>query len=95
MLFPLSLNGISHPNVFGMIEPEGTYLVWLDFRALGLDGKALQTFLVHEAGVGLNAGYTFGPGGEGFARLNLACPRSVLEEGLERIEKAVQTRRGN
>ncbi|AFM41340.1 bifunctional PLP-dependent enzyme with beta-cystathionase and maltose regulon repressor activities [Desulfosporosinus acidiphilus SJ4] len=73
-----------------VIKPEGTYLVWLDFRALGLDPKALQEFLVHKAGVGLNAGYGFGPGGEGFERINIGCPRSLLEEGLGRIIRAVK-----
>lgn len=72
------------------IRPEGTYLVWLDFRALGIEPKELQKFLVHSAGLGLNAGYTFGPGGEGFERLNLGCPRSVLADGLQRIKAAVQ-----
>lgn len=74
----------------GVIQPEGTYLVWLDFRALGLEPKALQDFLVHKAGVGLNAGYGFGPGGEGFERINIGCPRSVLEEGLRRIKTAIK-----
>ncbi|OLN29373.1 MalY/PatB family protein [Desulfosporosinus metallidurans] len=72
------------------IQPEGTYLVWLDFRSLGMEPKVLQEFLVHQAGVGLNAGYQFGPGGEGFARLNLGCSRSVVEEGLQRIKAAVK-----
>jgi cystathionine beta-lyase len=72
------------------IQPEGTYLVWLDFSALGMTPKALQNFLVHKAGVGLSPGYLFGPGGEGFARLNIACARSVLEEGLQRIKTAVK-----
>ncbi|GAB6154286.1 pyridoxal phosphate-dependent aminotransferase [Desulfosporosinus burensis] len=74
----------------GLTKPEGTYLVWLDFRSLGLEPKDLHKFLVHKAGVGLNAGYLFGPGGEGFARLNLGCSRAVLEEGLRRIKTAVQ-----
>lgn len=72
------------------IQPEGTYLVWLDFRALGMNPKALHKFLVHKAGVGLSAGYLFGPGGEGFARLNIGCARSVLEEGLQRIKTAIK-----
>jgi cystathionine beta-lyase len=72
------------------IQPEGTYLIWLDFRALGMEPKDLQKFLVHKAGVGLNAGYQFGPGGEGFERLNLGCPRSTLEDGLLRIKTAIQ-----
>jgi len=72
------------------IQPEGTYLIWLDFRELGMDSIELQKFLVHKARVGLNAGYQFGPGGEGFARLNIGCSRSVLEEGIERIRVAVK-----
>lgn len=73
-----------------MVRPEGTYLLWLDFRELGMEPKELQKFLVHKAGVGLNAGYQFGPGGEGFARLNIGCSRSVLEDGFERIKVAVK-----
>lgn len=73
-----------------VIRAEGTYLIWLDFRSLGLEPKALQEFLVHKAGVGLNAGYLFGPGGEGFARLNLGCSRSTLEEGAIRIKTAIK-----
>ncbi|MHB1653203.1 MAG: MalY/PatB family protein [Desulfitobacteriaceae bacterium] len=74
-----------------VIIPEGTYLVWLDFRELGLEPKELQEFLLKKAKVALNAGWTFGPGGEGFERLNMACPRSILQEGLERIARAVNS----
>ncbi len=69
-----------------MIQPEGTYLAWLDFRELGMEPEELQRFLVHKVGVGLNPGYQFGPGGEGFARLNLGCSRSMLVEVVERLE---------
>lgn len=72
-----------------VIRPEGTYLVWLDFRGLELSQTELKTFLATEAKVGLNDGAAFGPGGEGFQRMNIACPRSTLEEGLRRIEAAV------
>jgi len=72
------------------IPPEGTYLIWLDFRQLEMESKDLQNFLVQKAGVGLNAGYLFGPGGEGYARLNLGCSRLLLEEGLNRIKTAIQ-----
>lgn len=71
------------------IQPEGTYLVWLDFRELGMGPNELQDFLVHKAGVGLNAGFQFGPGGEGFARLNIGCSKSLLEEAFERIKAAI------
>lgn len=73
-----------------VIQPEGTYLVWLDCRDLRMDGKALRHFLREEAGVGLDDGFVFGPGGEGFQRMNIACPRGILEEALGRIERAVR-----
>jgi cystathionine beta-lyase len=72
------------------VKPEGTYLVWLDCRGLGIDDpKELHKFFNEKAKVGMNAGYTFGPGGEGFMRMNIGCPRSLLDEGLRRIEAAV------
>jgi len=70
---------------------EGTYLMWLDFRALGMDIHRLSSFLREKARVGLDEGYVFGPGGEGFARMNIACPRSTVQEGLTRIAAALQT----
>ncbi|CAM3271565.1 MalY/PatB family protein [Filibacter tadaridae] len=72
-----------------VIPPEGTYLAWLDCRALGMDAKELENFFRKEAKVAFDEGYTFGLGGEGFTRVNMACPRHVLEEGLRRVEKAV------
>ncbi|HQE67470.1 MAG: PatB family C-S lyase [Clostridia bacterium] len=70
-------------------KPQGTYLAWLDCRELGMNQKDLVDFFIHKAKVGLNDGAVFGAGGEGFMRLNAACPRSLLEEGLKRIENAV------
>lgn len=72
-----------------VIQPEGTFLVWMDFRSLGMEKKQLKQFLLREAGVALDQGYIFGPGGEGFARINIACPRSLLAEGLQRIATAI------
>jgi cystathionine beta-lyase len=72
-----------------LIEPEATYLAWLDFRGLGMDSRALKDFLRHSAGVALGEGHIFGGGGEGFARVNLACPRRILEEGLGRLANAI------
>ena len=69
-----------------MIEPEGTYLVWVDFRKLGLDNGALEDLILHKAGLWLDSGAIFGPVGEGFQRFNIACPRSVLAEALRRLE---------
>ena len=72
-----------------MTRPEGTYLAWLDCRGLGMDDDDLERFFIHEARLGLNRGSTFGPGGEGFMRMNLACPRTTLNEALDRLEGAV------
>ncbi len=69
-----------------LIETEGTYLLWLDFRNFGLNAKELNHKLVHEAGVGFNAGEIFGVEGEGFQRINIGCPRAVVEETLIRIK---------
>ncbi len=73
-----------------VIKPEGTYLLWLDCRELGLTPKALAEFMNSKARVGLDHGFAFGPGGEGFERINIACPRPILVEALKRIELAVK-----
>lgn len=71
------------------IKPEGTYLVWLDCRELGLNSMNLRAFMREKARVGVDDGFLFGSSGDGFQRINIACPRSILEEALKRIEKAV------
>lgn len=70
-------------------RPEGTYLAWLDCRALGLDRAALKDLFLKQARVALDDGPIFGTGGEGFQRLNFACPRATLDAALRRIEQAV------
>lgn len=67
---------------------EGTYLAWIDCRAMGLAPDALEQFLTQSAGLYVNQGHTFGTEGAGFIRLNLACPRSVLVEAMERLDGA-------
>lgn len=73
-----------------VVHPEGTYLVWLDCRGLGLDRDGLSAFMRKDARVALDDGHIFGPGGDGFERINIACPRSLLDEGLRRMATAVQ-----
>ena len=73
-----------------MALPEGTYLAWLDCREAGIEGNPYQFFL-KKGKLAFNDGETFGPGGHGFVRLNFACPRSILTEGLERMQKAFQS----
>jgi cystathionine beta-lyase len=68
---------------------EGTYLAWLDLRALGLTDVELKRRILQEARVWLDDGRLFGSGGRGFQRLNLACPRAVLREALGRLVGAL------
>lgn len=76
-----------------LIEPEGTYLIWLDFRGLGLTETQREELIVDKAGLWLDSGDMFGPDGEGFERINIACPRATLEEAFRRLERAVQAYR--
>ena len=73
-----------------LIESEGTYLVWLDFGSLGLTEEQREELLTKKAGIWLDSGAIFGAAGEGFERINIACPRSILKDALERIERAVR-----
>jgi len=75
-----------------VIEPEGTYFLWFDLSCLGLDDAALETFLVSNARIWVNQGFTFGLGGSGFVRMNLACRQALLEEALGRLVGAVRAR---
>ena len=71
-----------------IIEPEGTYLLWLDFRAYGLSDEALNEKIIREAHLWLDDGPIFGAGGNGFQRINIACPWATLETGLQNLAKA-------
>jgi cystathionine beta-lyase len=72
-----------------IIPAQGTYMVWIDFRGLGMSPEALSEFIKEKAGLELNDGFLFGESGRGFQRMNIACPRSLLEEAVRRIEDAV------
>jgi len=74
-----------------MIKPEGTYLAWLDFKELGMKDEERKEFLLKKAKVAFNSGFDFGPGGEGFERVNVACPRAILSECLKRVSKALKS----
>jgi cystathionine beta-lyase len=79
-----------HLPLIKPVKPEATYMIWLDCREMGMSGAELDRFFVEKAGVGMNEGSRFGPGGEGFMRMNLACPRSVVEKALRQIERAIK-----
>lgn len=72
-----------------IMKPEGTYLLWLDFSEYDLSDKELEERFVHKGKVVLNTGVSYGPSGKQHMRLNVACPRVVLEEGLNRIVTAL------
>ena len=74
--------------------PESTYLLWLDCRGLGLTGDALPRLMVDEARLGLNDGRGFGLEGEGYMRMNIACPRPTLEKAMAQLEAAVNRKLG-
>ena len=74
-----------------IIEPEGSYLVWVDFRSLNLDSAQIRTLMIKKAKVVLNDGYRFGREGEGFERISIGCPREILKNGIEKIKYAIDS----
>lgn len=72
-----------------LVEPEGTYLLWLDFRALGLSEAEREDLIVNCARLWLDSGAMFGADGEGFERINIACPRATLEQALSQLRQAL------
>jgi len=69
-------------------KPEGTYLAWLDFRDTGMKNKEINSFVLEKAKIAVDPGEWFGAGGEGFVRINFACPRSIIAEAMARLKKA-------
>jgi len=74
-----------------VVPLEATYLLWLDFSGLGFGSdEVLKKFIINKAGLALSEGTSFGPGGSGFMRMNLACPRAILHKALEQLRAAIQ-----
>lgn len=71
-----------------VMDPEGTYLLWLDCRNLGFSDEELKDRLITKGKLALEPGKKYGPGGEGFVRMNIACPQEILLDGLSRLKKA-------
>ena len=82
---------LQHLPQIRLIEPQGTYLLWLDCRGMAMDDHQLKQFFVQEAGVGLSPGVLFGTPGSGFMRMNIGAPRSVIRQALEQIANAANT----
>ena len=72
-----------------LIEPEGTYLIWLYFRELNLTEEELEDLIINKAKLWLDGGTMFGLEGLGFQRINIACPRKILEQALEQLVQAI------
>jgi len=72
-----------------LIQPEATYLLWLDFRDLKIKKSSLKEFMIETAKLGFNDGSTFRNGGDGFQRMNVACPKKTIHNALIRLENAV------
>jgi cystathionine beta-lyase len=80
---------LTHLPIIKAIRPQATYLVWLDCRELGMTPSELKSFMIEEAGLGLNEGLQFGTEGEGFMRINIGCPREILHQALVKLQIAV------
>lgn len=72
-----------------VILPQATYLLWIDFRGLGMSDEDLNRFLIQKAKIGMNRGSSFGADGEGFMRMNMACTRTTAEEAMSRLNAAI------
>jgi cystathionine beta-lyase len=72
-----------------LIEPEATFLLWIDFRGSGFSDSEVRNLLVNKARLGLSNGILFGKDGEGFQRINIGCPRSILENAMNRMYNAL------
>jgi len=73
-----------------LVEPEGTYLIWLDFSALDLSPEELDQKIIHKAGLWLDRGLMFGPEGANFQRINIACPRATLTQALQNLKNILE-----
>lgn len=76
---------LSHSNKISMIKPEATYLPWIDFRPSGMNDNEIRDLFLNKAKIGINVGPLFGKGGSGFIRMNIAMPKSKVEEALIRL----------
>lgn len=79
----------AHLPKIKLVAPEGTYLLWLDCRELGMNDSALKKFFIHEAGLGLSPGRLFGEAGSGYMRMNIGAPKQVIANALDNITKAL------
>ena len=75
-----------------LVQPEGTYLIWLDFRKLGLTNEELEDLIINKAKLWLDSGAIFGNDGAGYQRINIACPRAILRKALEQLKLSIEVK---
>ena len=80
----------AHLPMLKMRKSEGTYMVWVDFRGTGMTTEEIEHFIIHKARIGVDMGTWFGPGGDGFLRFNLACPRCLVEKAMQMLTEAMK-----
>lgn len=86
--FDLLENSLNNDfKTLSLIKPEATYLAWIDFRKTAMTDEQIKSKLINEVELGLSHGPIFGPGGEGFQRMNLAAPRSIVQDAINRLRK--------
>jgi cystathionine beta-lyase len=73
-----------------VVAPQATYLVWLDCQRLNMNDEQLKSFMINEAGLGMNDGPQFGAEGAGFQRINIGCPRETLHQALLKLSAAIE-----
>lgn len=83
-----------HAPEIGVVKPEGTYLMWLDFGTFHLTSNDIMKKLAADYGIAVGSGSCYGGNAEGFMRLNIGCPRSVLRQGLEKIAQFAADEKG-
>ena len=81
--------GVNVPQI-SVVRPQASFLVWLNCKMLGLSHDALIDLFVNKAHLALNDGEAFGPGGEGYMRMNVGCPRQILETAMQQLKEAVE-----
>jgi len=86
------VNRLEKETDLTVTKMEGTYLLWVNCSSLGLQSEELHEFMTKEARVGLNAGHSYGEEGSSYVRINIACPKETLIEGINRIITAVQNK---
>ncbi|MFP4489790.1 MAG: MalY/PatB family protein [Bacteroidales bacterium] len=89
------IDSLGSTKMIKPIRPEATYMIWLDCRDMGMEPDELNRFFIEKASVGMSPGAIFGMGGEGYMRMNIACPMETVKKAVDNIEKALSVLQGN